>query len=260
MKGMVKAIVAGVIITAIGIGLLLTGFALNDWKFFEPKFEMQRFDATADNTALDVDFGAGTLRIEYYDGEKIAIDYPVSNGFDADIFERDGKLFFETTKKWFTVNFGNWHIPETVIYLPRKVTFNLDFDMGAGMATLTSGTYGNVSIEVGAGTLTATDIVCNAFSADIAAGMLTATDIVCNTFDADVSAGKLVADSLTSPDIDISVSAGYAEATINGAKSEYTIKASASAGSCNVSDQTGTTNKRLNADCSAGSIVIKFTA
>lgn len=241
MKGMVKAIVAGIIITAIGIGLLLTGFALNDWKFFEPNFEMQRFDATADNTAVDVDFGAGTLRIEYYDGDKIAIDYPVSNGFNADIFERDGKLFFETTKKWFTVNFGNWHIPETVIYLPRKVTFDLDFDMGAGMATLTSGTYGNVSIEVGAGALTATDIVCNAFDADISAGTLTAATLAC-------------------PDIDISVSAGTAKLDVNGAKSEYTIKASASAGSCNVSDQTGTTNKRLNAECSAGSIIIKFTA
>lgn len=243
----------------------------------QPDFEMVRYNATEENTSLKVDFGVGSLKTEYYDGEKISIDYPTAKNFTHKITEKNGKLTFKSSTKWYVWTVGKIDIPATVIRLPRNIVYDLDLDLGAGSIDIASGTYGTVKIDVGAGKLDFNDCECTSFRADVSAGLLTANNLKCNNFDADVSAGKfessnLVCNTLISdvsagkfeassvqcPDIKTTVSAGSAQISVKGIKSEYTIRSSVSAGSCNLSNQTGTTNKILVAECSAGSITVTF--
>lgn len=44
-----------------------------------------------------------------------------------------------------------------IVYLPRDVVYDLDFELGAGSAELASGTYGTVKIKVGAGAFVLND-------------------------------------------------------------------------------------------------------
>ena len=259
MKGIGKAIISGVIIIAIGIAILLIGLALNGWSIGFKEFEMKRYEAVEENTSLKVDFGAGNLKTVFYDEDKIAIDYPTTKGYSTDISEKNGKLSFKTKVKMFSFGIGKWQIPDAVIYLPKDIVFDLNFDLGAGTVDIESGKYGNIKIDVGAGTFTMGDTVCTDFNADVSAGKLEVSRLDCRKADLDVSAGKIKISSLTCPEIYADVSAGSLEICVAGVKAEYSISTSVSAGSCNLTPQTGTTDKKINADVSAGSINITFT-
>lgn len=278
MKGIIKAVIAGSVIIAIGIAILVIALALNGWTISQPKFEMKRYEATEENTSLKVEFGAGSLKTVYYDGEKIAVEYPEARGYVGEITEKDGKLSFKTRSKILFINIGRWNVPDTVIYLPKNVTYDIDFKLGAGSVELVSGNYGEVKIEVGAGMFTAaglycdnidakvsagmleiTSAECNVFDAKVSAGKLNIASAFCNTFNGKVSAGKLSASSLSAEKISANVSAGSLELRVSGALTEYSVSTSVSAGSCNLSDRTGTTDKKIDAKVSAGSLNITFT-
>ncbi|MDE7453610.1 MAG: DUF4097 family beta strand repeat-containing protein [Clostridia bacterium] len=276
--GLIIGLVCGFVALVILIlAIVLPALAVNGLLNTDIEFTMENYTATEENTSLRVDFGAGSLKTEYYDGETISIDYPASKSFTQKITERNGKLTFKQSTKWYVWTIGTLDIPATVIHLPRDIVYNLDFDLGAGSIDIASGTYGTVMIDVGAGKLDFNDCECTSFKADVSAGKLTANNLKCSNFNAivsagkfesnnlvcdtlksDVSAGKFEASSVQCPDIKTTVSAGSAQISIKGIKSEYTIRSSVSAGSCNLSNQTGTTDKLLVADCSAGSITVTF--
>lgn len=278
MDGILKDVIIGVIIIVIGIPILIAGVTQGSRTIDQPEFEMSRYEASGKNTALEIDFGVGSLRTVYYEGEKIAIDYPITSRLDYKISETNGKLIFKSNIKRLFFNIGKWKIPETIIYLPRNVTYNLDFKLGAGRVELASGTFDAVKIKVGAGSFVLNDSECTSFKAKVSAGKFDVTKLTCNMFDVKVSAGKfditellcstfntkvsagiLLVSSLVCSDIKTNVSAGSADVTVNGLKSEYTILVSVSAGKCDINSQKGTTDKTLVANCSAGSIHIKFT-
>lgn len=240
MKAIWKGLIVGIVLIIIGAAIIITTFAINGWSAKSPKFSIETYTAQKDYTSVKIDIGASTVKTQFYDGEKIEITYPVSRGYRSEITERDGTLKFENYIKWYAQLFHFSDAPETVIKLPKDKIFNLDIDVGAGLVTLAEGVYGNVTI-------------------DVSAGKLEANGIACDKINCDVSAGKLDIKALTCPDIKADVSAGRLEMNVVGAKSDYTIHASVSAGSCNISNQTGTTDKRLAVDCSAGSIEITFS-
>ena len=91
----------------------------------------------------------------------------------------------------------------------------------------------------------------------MSAGAVNLSQIVTNSFAADLSAGALNVKGLKCDNIDLDLSAGSAKLGIVGKKSDYTIRVDKSAGSCNVSSQTGG-SKRLSVDISAGSATINF--
>ena len=259
MKSIWKGFVAGIILVAIGAGIILTTLAINGWKIKEADYTMKTFIAQNDNTALEIDLGANTLKTEFYDGEKIEISYPDSSGFKTSITERSGKLKFETKTKWYVSFFNFTKPPETVIKLPKDKVFDIKVDLGAGTVSLASGVYGNLNIDVSAGTLKADGITCKNMICDLSAGTVKSNGISCDNLKCDVSAGTLNLSTLTCPDIKAEVSAGTVSLGVKGVKSEYTIRASVSVGKCNVTNQTGTTDKKIDVSCSAGTLNVNFS-
>ena len=259
MKSIWKWVIAGAVILAVGLIILISTLAVNGWSI-KAKFEMQTFTATDDNTYLEIDIGASELKTEFYDGETIEISYPAGKGLKTGISEKQGKLTFESKPKWFAQLFNTPKVPETVIKLPKDKVIDLEIDLGAGTISLAGGVYGNILIDVGAGTIKGKNLECKTLDCDISAGTADFKSVTCSSLICDVSAGKLDISSLTCPDIKADVSAGKITLGINGVKSEYTILADVSAGSCNVSSQIGSTDKKLDVDCSAGSITVTFNA
>lgn len=259
MKGIVKALIAGGVIIAIGVALLVIGLALNGWAVKE--FEMKRYEADKEYSSINVNFGAGNLKTVFYDGDYIAVDYPEAKGYSFEIKGENEELSLTTKSEITMFSFGliKWEIPETVIYLPKDIVFDVDLELGAGCAEVESGKYGNVEVKVGAGTLTIGDMICSDFKAEVSAGEFKISKIECEKTDVKVSAGKFEISSLLCPEIYADVSAGSIKILVTGVKAEYGIEASESAGSCNLSSQTGTTDKKIEAHCSAGSINISFT-
>lgn len=238
MKAIWKGFIIGIVLIAIGAGIIITTLAVNGWSV-KIKYEMKTYTAEQENSVVEIDVGASELKCEFYDGDKIEITYPESKSFKTRIKETDGKLKFENDIKWYASFLTITSSAETVIKLPQSKVFDLKINIGAGTVSIAEGVYGKVKIDVSAGTLKADGVTCD-------------------TIDCDVSAGKLDITALTCPSISADVSAGTLKIGVIGNKSDYTIRADVSAGSCNVDDQTGNTDKRLDVDCSAGTITVNF--
>lgn len=257
MKTIWKCVISGAVIIAIGIAVLVTTLAINGWAI-ETDYTMKTFTAKNENTFVELDVGACTLKTEFYDGDRIEISYPSGKSLKTDIDEVNGKLIFESKIKWYAHPFGENKVPETVVKLPKDKVIDLVIDLGAGTVKLADGVYGKVIIDVDAGTLNAQNIECRTLICDISAGSATLKGVTCSSLDCDVSAGKLDITSLTCPRINADVSAGKLNLSVNGIESEYAVTVDVSAGSCNLSSHKGTTDKKIDVDCSAGSVTIKF--
>lgn len=240
MKAIWKGFIAGIILVAIGAGIIIATLALNGWSLQEISYTMSTFTAEHDNGAIEIDAGANTIRTEFYDGDRIEIYYPESKAYTTSVTESDGKIKFETKIKWYAYFFSFAKRPEAVIKLPKGKAFDIKIELGAGAVTLAGGDYGRLDVNVNAGTLNAKGVSCNG--------------LIC-----DINAGTINISALTCPDIKAEVNAGRLSLGVNGTKSDYTIRASVSAGSCNVSNQSGNTDKTLDVKCSAGSVNVQFT-
>ena len=69
-------------IIGVGLIILVIALALNDWKFM-PEFEMKHYVAEGEITELRIDNSVGNIKTEFYDGEEITVDYPVSNRYSG---------------------------------------------------------------------------------------------------------------------------------------------------------------------------------
>lgn len=256
MKGIVKGLIIGGIIAAVGVIILIAALAVNGWSVKDPHFEMHSYTSEGEFNTLVVNIGAGSVETEFYDGEDIVIEYPHSKEYKTEI-TTDGTTLVYSAKLKRIISFGKLNIPTAVIKLPEKL-FNMEFDIGAGSATLCDGVYGKVDIDIGAGAFNAANIECENLICDVSAGAVKINAITCNAADIDVSAGAFKTDIMTCQRTAVDVSAGSATIKFTGAKSEYGITTDVSAGSCNVISQTGTTDKTISIDVSAGSVNINF--
>lgn len=239
MKGIIKAAIIGGVIIGLGVAIILITLAVNGWSVKKPEFDMQSYTAESEISSLNIHIGAGQVKVEFYDGDKIVVDYPVSDIFKPETSEKNGVFTFTSMPKknhWFI---GSWDIPKTTIKLPKDTVYDLDFEVNAGTVDIASGVYGKVEIEVNAGTLTLDSTTCDKLNCKL-------------------SAGECKIKKLNCPDIKAKISAGSLSINIDDKKSAYDIKASVSAGSCNVSNQTVGGDKKLEVDCSAGSINVTF--
>lgn len=262
MKGVVRGLIIGGVIVALGIVIILVTLGVNDWHINENEgnYEMKSYTAEQECGALEISIGAGTLVTEFYDGDRIVIDYPDSNSLKTGIEFEEGKLSYHSKPKWYKILFGANKIPQTVVKLPKTLTIDITLDISAGSLTLADGAYKNVTLNMSAGSFRAGRIECGEFDFDMSAGSAGIDEVVCGKFICDVSAGSMKTDKLTADETDVDISAGSVKLNMTGAQSEYGITTDVSAGSCNVSSQTGETNKRINVDVSAGSVTIGFNA
>lgn len=261
MKPFVKAIIAGGCIIVTGLIILIIALGLNGWVFIA-NFDNAEFNAEQENNKIIVENSVGTMKINYYDGDKVQIYYPEAKNYKFSISEENGTIRVKSPKpKWYEFSVWWTDIPETVINLPQDTIFELDLTVNAGILRLNEGEYSGVRLTVNAGSLRTTGVECDTFNAEVNAGSMSISNIVCHTsFEGEVNAGSLNATNVTCPKITAEVSAGSLNMTINGVKSEYTIDAHVSAGSSNIRSQSGSTDKKLTADVSAGSLNISFTS
>ncbi|MDE6441933.1 MAG: DUF4097 domain-containing protein [Clostridia bacterium] len=259
MKGLVKCIIAGVVIIVIGVVLLIVGLSQSGWSF-EPdvEFTTETYTAEHDNTAIDIEIDAGVLKTQFYDGDKIYVEYPVAKNFRTNVYEKNGTLFFETGYRKFFYVWGTPKFPETVIKLPRNVVFDVELDINAGTVHLEEGKFGKVELEMSAGTLNCGGIDCSSLKLHISAGSMSVGTVSCNALDLHMSAGSAKIEKINCADSKIKVSAGSIKLGYTGDRNEYRILTDISAGSCNVSSQEGTTNKKIDIDVSAGSVKLEF--
>ena len=256
-------IVLGCVIPAVALFIVfvIAAFALNGWMVM-PEFEMEQYTAQEEITELQIDNAVGNVKTEFYDGDRIAIDYPVSDIYTMRIEEKDnGTLTISGLHKkhWYNVSLRPVSFPETVVKIPQNTVLKLDVKVNAGEVYLASGVYAEVSIKLNAGSLKTVNIICSSFDCEINAGAVFVNLLDCKTFDCEVNAGSFNAVRLVCPNIKIDVSAGSFKAEVQGKKEDYTILVDKSAGSCNVSSQTGTDpEKKIDIDVSAGSVEVRF--
>ena len=125
MKGFVKTIIAGAVIIGLGVAILLITLGINGWNINvalgNSNFEMKTYNAVNSVETLKVDFYAGSLEIEFYDGDEVKIEYPENKKYSAEINEENGVLSMSTGSRHWYDWFLNWSIinlPATKISLP----------------------------------------------------------------------------------------------------------------------------------------------
>ena len=231
----------GIIIFIIGIAVLIAGIASGGWKFGK-NLEMQTFTAEQENTSLDLSLAAGEMKVEYFDGDKIEVDYPSAYPFRYEVKESGGKLSVSPANRGISFGWLPWFAKPTVtVRIPSGKVIDLKLSVSAGTARVAGGEFGRLDL-------------------DLSAGYVSVGNSKCATFTADVSAGSATIDRLDCGNIKIDLSAGSANLSVNGKKSDYYITVDKSAGSCNVGGQQGAVaGKVIDIDLSAGSVNVSFT-
>ncbi len=280
MKRFLKFVIAGAVIFGIGITIFVIALGVNGWNI-DDDYEMMSYECTERNTSLNLDFSAGTLDIDYYDGDKIKIEYPQNENLTANITEKDGTLTYETIspRKWWN---WNWlrRIPTTKILIPKGEVMNFHLDIDAGTVKIADGAYGSFEVEMNAGALDIGNIVCDKLSVemnagtigvksassskdvrvDVNAGTIKIGSLGCPSFVGNINAGTANIERLQASATVVDISAGTVKLCMVGAKSDYNVVVDKSAGSCNISSQKGSKDLQILAEISAGTLVVKFEA
>ena len=251
------SLIVGSILICIGLIVVLAVGFTSGWNF-ATAWEYRVYETGEDIFEIDLEFSAGALKVEFYDGDTIKVEYHESREFTTKFTLSGRTLRIATTQvRWYSSFMWFNKIPETKMYIPQNMQLGLKMQVNAGSVNFGAGTFDDVDIKINAGAISMSDVNCSSFKVDMNAGAVNVSQIVSSSFRADVSAGSLHVKSLKCDDIGLDLSAGSAKLNIVGKKSDYTIRTDVSAGSCNVSSQSGG-SKRLTVDVSAGSVTINF--
>lgn len=248
----------GISVVVLGVVVFLIGLGLNGWKL-SVEYEMHTYRSKEDNATLDLGLSAGEMNVVFYDGDVIEVEYPDSFRFGYDVEEKNGTLRV-APRPTFSIWFGWNRIPAVTVKIPQGKVLNLNLDLSAGTAKVASGRFGKVNASMSAGWLNFGDIKCTDFVSDTSAGKLDVSALECFTINLDMSAGVANVNKIVCDKINVDLSAGSANMAVSGKKSEYSVSVDKSAGSCNISNQTGTNGvKVIDVDLSAGSVNFVFT-
>ena len=266
MKGFVKTIIAGAVIIGLGVAILLITLGINGWNINvalgNSNFEMKTYNAVNSVETLKVDFYAGSLEIEFYDGDEVKIEYPENKKYSAEINEENGVLSMSTGSRHWYDWFLNWSIinlPATKISLPADSKVNLDLELNAGSVDVAGGEYGDTKIHINAGSIEAGAIDCGNLSSELNAGSLDMEKAACSDLKIKMNAGTADINRIYCDNIHAKINAGAMNLEVVGSEKEYGISIKKNAGSCNKSDHHGThPDKKITGEINAGSLDISF--
>ena len=234
-----ESVIKAVLICSCVIGTVIAVAVIWNALVGNVKCEMRTYTASNENGALDIKIEAGTLRTEYYDGNKIQVEYPVAKCYTAEIYERDGVFHFKNDFRAFFFLFVKPKVPDIVLRLPYGSRYDLRLNLSAGAVNLADGKFQNADVNMSAGSFKCSGICCHSLKLN-------------------VSAGSANMQNLTCTGTKIKVSAGSAKLGFTGRREEYSISKSVSAGSCDASAQNGTTDKTIDVNVSAGAVKLNF--
>lgn len=263
MKRITKTVVAGVIIAIVGVVVLLCALGASGWNFKQANnWEKGTFSTDSQITKLKIEANVGKVSITRGSTNAVRVKYQYNDRYQPEFKEKeDGTLSITTVKKhWY--EFGYWFddAPYMDIEIGEEYFPLIELQLNAGTVHFYDGDWGRlIDVELNAGTVTFGNVAVVELRVEINAGSFYAGNITCEQFKCDVSAGSVIVNKLNANVVDVDVSAGSASLALTGFKSEYNITVDKSAGSCNVSSQTGTNpDKRIKIDVSAGSVSISF--
>ena len=258
-KTVKKTLIAGAIIACIGLAIVLIIGFTSGWDVANAQWESETYSTEVGEqiSNVDLDLPAGSIQIEFYEGETIKVDYSQSKQVTTQFNVTNQTLKISSTIKWHVQVLWFNRMPTTKMYIPQDMQVGLKLRVQAGTVTIGEGTYNDVDVEMDAGTISMKQITCNNFVLSMDAGTMNVNQIQCDTFKAEINAGTLKVTNLKCDDIDLDLSAGSAKLGIVGSKADYTIHTDVSAGSCNVKSQSGG-SKRLSVEVSAGSVKVTF--
>lgn len=260
MKGFAKFLITGLIFILIGATALVIGLGMSGWQMSPNYTDEIWAEQQGTVTHLDIEIDAGEFNIEYFNGDKIEIEYQACDIYTVQIAQSGNKLTVETQLKT-PVSFM-FKAPKMIVKIPYDTTLEVfDFELNAGTATMNGGTYGVINAEVKAGTFNILgNLRCEELNIDMKAGAVSTSIVNSHNFKLDISAGSAHIGELRCYQTDIHVSAGSVNVTLDGFENNYDTTVNKSAGSCNL--QTiyySEASKILNIDISAGSVNVNFT-
>ncbi len=259
MKGYVKVMIAGAVIAAIGLIGFLALLGLNGWNL-NPQWETRSYECEQVNDTVKLDYSLGEVNLQFYDGEKILIEYPYSEKIQTVFSENDGIVSITSGKRhWYDVAFWfNFNPPSATIFVPNGLKTDIDAVMNAGELKIADGSYGTVKLYMNAGAAYFGETACDSFECRLNAGTVNVKSVECGTVKTDLNAGYANFEKIVCGDIYFKLNAGSADLKIAGAKAEYNISVDKNAGTCNLDGQTGTTDKKLTCKLNAGSLNASF--
>lgn len=257
MKSFKSALAAGLVIIIFGIVILLIALGLNGWTL-KADWESKEFTSAEEITELKLDYSAGSVTTEFYDGEEFRVEYPESKNYKTAVSAEGGKISVISSKRhWYNITLWFTEIPTAKIYIPKTAVPDLNLTLNAGTLEIGGGAYGNVNVELNAGTLKFGEITCENFNCKLNAGALNSFKTECTVFKTEMNAGSATFNNLDCADVGVEVNAGSLNATVYGEESEYSVTVEKNAGSCNLSNRTGGA-KRIAVEVNAGSVNFNF--
>lgn len=243
MSGMIKGIIAGIVVILIGAGLYVAAVAMNGWNWkLAPEFEMMTYETTGDPSSLQITLNFGEVKTEMYDGTCVKIEYPYASGYEAEAKEENGVVRFSNKQlKWYNFMSRFTSVPEVRVYIPAESALALNIVINAGVLSVGEGNYGKAELEVNA-------------------GQVKLQGVHCPSLNCTVNAGQITAQRLTCTDIEAEVNAGQVDLQICGSKADYTVDCKTDLGTCNPPNQSGLKEGyRIRAEVNVGAINLTFT-
>lgn len=284
MSKLGKVMIAGIVIAIIGVIVLIAAIGMNGWKVFA-EYEIKEFKCGQEINTFNLDFEAGVIKTEFYDGEFITIEYPECSNLKTVIAMDKDVLSFTTNYKFKFFQFRNLFqkMPDTVVKVPKNSVLNLNLKVNAGVVDIASGNYGNVNVELNAGVMNFDNINCDKYDTKINAGSIKVQniktgdstikmnagdikfshietenleftvnagnielkDLNCNSIKAKLNAGGISVEKAICKNVYYDINAGKINMNISGKKEEYNIQVQMDSGKCNLQNQIGSDASKI---------------
>ena len=227
---------------------------------------------------FEINGAPGKIYMQFFDGERVEIDYPTTTLLDYKICEKDGKIIITHGGfKFSNVSFKPKKIPAMFINIPRGIAPDCKIELAAGTLELGDGDYGKIAAYVKAGKLEAGRFSCTDAEFDTDAGKIAIGSVACRKIRFEINSGKLDAERVNADEAafevnagkasvgqsdfkrtEIRVNTGKADITLCGAREDYDAEVSATLSSCNLKNRQEGHERTVKAEVSMGVLNVDF--
>lgn len=258
MKSVLKGLVIGLTLIAVGLAVFLFGFGLNGWTLLPDYTKNVQAYKPEKIELLEFDADAGNIRLQPYDGENIRIEYYTSSLYSVTVSASGNTLNYKSRYRQWSNVFG-YSMPESVVYLPQDNLYDIRVDLQTGYFKFSEGAYGKADISARAGAVRLLgQTAFTSFGVNVRAGAFNADNLVAGAAIISVTGGATRVNRLECGNISLVVRAAAGDFAVTGSRGEYNTVVTQSAGSCNIDSHAGSQNKDLNIRITAGTVNVRF--
>lgn len=273
MKHFSKVLISSAIIFVLGLVLIIFG-AIGDGFDEDLSFRTEQVTFSQKAEKIEIDASASGIVLKQEKRNDIVVEYYVNSSYDVDVRMEEGTLkITQTIDRFFIYDTGKSLVTITMPIYETALSIRTE----AGAVSLENVQLNDCKIKAEAGAIKfknvqAKDVELNteaglvelkSFEAEklniqTEAGAIRLEEVKTNSVQMQSSFGAINGEHLTANSIKATSDVGAITLKIEGHKSDYTILSSVHTGSCNVSSQTGTTDKKLEVSATTGSVKVTF--